>query len=396
MTVLKNCRLIPFLTEGSDLRMADIVIDDGKISSLEPCGRNSYEGIDCIDVGGKTAMPGYFDLHAHLMFSCQNWEYLIHRPQNIYLMETAAYAKQYLKLGYTTIRDAGNDHYASVTVRDYIANGTLTGARVITSGKILSPTTKGNSSFGTLYKEIDGPEAMLKAVREEVAAGVDFIKYMSTGAVLNLGGVPGQMITTPEELRAIVEAADRLGTYVASHCHGTQGIKEAIKAGIRTIEHASYMDEECVELILKGGNVISTIPTLAVTYSLRNEYSGPVLPEFREKSMDAEKHMAASMRMCCEGGVLVGFGTDLDLENAAQHPGIEFLARAEHGIDPETVLKQATINSAKIVHMEDRLGTICRGKLADIVIIDGKPDEDLSCMVNYPAMVFKEGKRIVD
>lgn len=392
MIVLKNCRLIPFLTEKYDGTMADLVIKDKKIAEINPCGFKVYENAACFDLQGKTVMPGFFDLHAHLMFTNQNWEFLKTRSESAYLVDTAAYAKLYLKLGYTTIRDAGNDYYASVTVRDAINRGIFTGARVITSGKILSPTTKGNDSFGTLYKEIDGPEGMLKAVRQEKAAGCDFIKYMCTGAVLNLGGVPGEMVTTPEELRAIVKAADMLGTYVGAHCHGTQGIKEAIKAGIRTIEHASYLDQEGVDLIVAGGYKTSIIPTLAVTYSLLNELSGPVLPEFIEKTREAVAHTGDGMRMAKAAGVTIGFGTDLDMENASKVPGIEFMARAAIGIETEDILKQATINSAKILNMDDQLGTVCPGKLADLVVIDGNPDEDITAMYKYPAMVFKEGK----
>ena len=118
----------------------------------------AHQGAKTLDIKGMTLLPGFFDLHAHLMVVNQDWNYLMLRPQNQYLMDCVRYAKEYLRLGFTTIRDCGNDYYASVAVRDYIADGTITGSRVITSGKILSPTTKGNSSFGTLYKEVDTPQ----------------------------------------------------------------------------------------------------------------------------------------------------------------------------------------------------------------------------------------------
>ena len=143
MIVLKNCRLIPYLTDGYSNPTADIFIDGKHIQGIYPCGTQSCEDAECYDLNGKTVIPGYFDLHAHLMFTNQNWEYLMHRSESTYVMDSAAYAKTYLKLGYTTIRDAGNDYYASVTVRDNINSGVLTGARVITSGKILTPTTTG-------------------------------------------------------------------------------------------------------------------------------------------------------------------------------------------------------------------------------------------------------------
>lgn len=151
------------------------------------------------------------------------------------------------------------------------------------------------------------------------------------------------------------------------------------------------MDEECVELILKHGNDIFTVPTFAVAYSLVSELSGPVVPEFKSKTEDGIVHMAQGIHLCQAGGITIGFGTDLDMENAAKYPGIEFKARASYGVDNETILKQATIESAKILRMDDKLGTICVGKLADLVVVDGAPDEDISCMMKYPTMVWKEG-----
>ena len=391
MLILKNCRLIPELTEGFEGSAADLVIDGEIIEGTYPPGKApAVENCEVLDVKDMTVLPGFFDLHAHLPVVSQDWNYLMLIPQNEYVLNSARYAKKYLELGFTTIRDCGNDFYASVAVRDYINNGTLTGCRVITSGKILTPTTRGNSSFGSLYKEVDSPADMLRVCRQETEQGVDFIKYMCTGAVLNLGGVPGMMVTTPAELRAVVDAAETLGTYVAAHCHGTQGIKEAVKAGVKTIEHASYMDEESAELMLKYGT-FGTVPTLAMPYTLAKDYSGATLPEFVAKSSDAIRHMVDSMKLAAQAGVTVGFGTDLDLENASKYPGIEFEARAEYGLDNLTILRQATIESAKIVKLDDKLGTIKAGKLADLVVIDGKPDEDITAMKQYPAHVFKAG-----
>ena len=392
MTILHNCRLISILTEGYHGEFADVVLEHGLIDGIYPAGTAPEpEGAETLDIKGMTLLPGLFDLHAHLMVVNQDWNYLMLRPQNQYLLDCVRYAKEYLRLGFTTIRDCGNDYYASVAVRDYIADGTITGSRVITSGKILSPTTKGNSSFGTLYKEVDSPSEMMKVCREEMANGVDFIKYMCTGAVLNLGGEPGAMVTTPEELSAIVRAADSLGTYIAAHCHGTCGINEAVKAGVYTIEHASYMTEESAELMIKhktGG----IVPTFSMPYTLVKDYAGNTTQEFIDKSRDAIVHMAASAKLGAEAGVRVGFGTDLDLKNMLEHIGIEFLARAEFGIEPLEILREATIESAAIVGMDDVCGTIKAGKLADLCIFEGKPDEDISVMSKYPLYVFKDGQ----
>jgi imidazolonepropionase-like amidohydrolase len=304
------------------------------------------------------------------------------------------YAESYLRLGYTTVRDCGNDYYASVSARDAVAEGLIQGARVITSGKIVTPTTRGNSSFGSLYLEVDDPAEMRGVCRREMAQGVDFIKYMVTGAVLNEGGSPGQIVTTPEEIRAMTGAADSLGTYIAAHCHGTEGIKQAILNGVHTIEHATYMDEECVELILKQGNTTATIPTFSICYTIIHEsYSGGVMAEYVAKGRDAIGHMAKSVEMSEKAGVRVGWGTDLDRQMAEKFPGLEFTARSEMGLPNITILREATINCAKILGMDDMLGTVKAGKYADLVVIDGKPDEDMNAMKQVPTYVFKEGKR---
>lgn len=396
MIALTNCRLVKYLTEGYKHELADILIDGKKIAAIYPCGENEFSGdTEIIDVKGRTVLPGFFDLHAHLMFSNQNWDYLIRRPEQIYLMESASFAKEYLRMGYTTIRDAGCNHYASGTVRDYIEKGVLSGARVITAGKILSPTAVGNECFGALYEEFDSPDKALELCRREKAHGVDFVKYMVTGAVLNLGGVPGEMVTTQEELDAVVKAAESLGLYVAAHCHGTEGIKAAIRAGVYTIEHASYMDRDSVDMIAEYGNRSVTIPTFAIPFILANELSGPQPEEFKLKANDASEAMAESMRMCLEAGVQIGFGSDLDMSSHLKYPGLEFTARANYNFSNEVILKQATIQSAQIAGLDDRLGTIKAGKYADLVVMDGKPDEDMSVMKKLPDMVFKEGRRFM-
>lgn len=397
MLVLQNCRLIPELTEGFSGQLADIVLDGKYIRDIYPAGTCSFGEAETLDLHGMTVLPGFFDLHAHLMFTHQDYNALMLREQNQYVLDCMTYAKSYLRHGYTTIRDCGNDFYAGVAARTAVESGLLQGCRIITSGKIITPTTRGNECFGTLYLEEDRPEAMMGVCRREMSRGVDFIKYMVTGAVLNAGGEPGALVTTEAEIAAISRAADSLGTYVAAHCHGTQGIKLAIKNGIHTIEHASYMDEECVELILKQGNHTVTVPTFSVAYTIAKEmYSGGVQGEFVEKAKDALEHMGQSAKMASAAGVLVGWGTDLDKQFFEACPGLEFLARSETGISNLELLRQATINSAKIVGLDDRCGTVKAGKYADLVVLDGNPDEDINVMKQMPVHVFKEGKQFAD
>ncbi len=392
MTVLKNCRLLPSLTEGYDQPTGDIIIEGKHIQRICPPGTAPTDSGTTIDVKGATVLPGFFDLHAHLMFANQDYNASVLRSQNEYMLDSMEYARVYLKHGYTTIRDCGNDFYVGVSIKNAIERGIIQGARIITSGKIISPIAKGNKSFGTLYEEVDRPEDMMRVCRNEVVHGVDFIKYMITGAVLNESGEPGEMVTTPAEIQAIVEAADSLHTYVAAHCHGTEGIKQAIIHGVRTIEHASYLDDECIELLVKHGCRSSLVPTLSIAFSLFNHFfEGTILPEFMEKAKDACEHVIEGMKMADAAGITIGWGTDFDRENFEKYVGLEFTSRAKTGLPNEAILRQATINSAKIVGLEEKLGTVKCGKYADLAVVDGKPDEDLTVMKKLPLYVLKEG-----
>lgn len=395
MLVLKNCRLIKELTEGFEENTADIVIEAPYIKEILPAGKADYANVRSIDVNGMTVMPGLFDLHAHLMFMNQDYYASMARSQNTYLIDCIKHAKNYLKHGYTTIRDCGNDYYTGITVRDAVSEGVIDGCRIISSGKIISPTAKGNESFGSLYWETDEPKDMNHICRTEVSKGVDFVKYMVTGAVLNEGGVPGECVTSDEEVKALVDAAAGVGTYVAAHCHGTEGIKMAVRNGIRTIEHASYIDDECIDLMVKRKDLVATVPTYSIAYTLYRElYEGGVLPEFVVKSKDACVNMAKGVEMCEKAGILVGWGTDLDMQMFDRYPGLEFTARAEFGAPNIQSLREATINSAKIAGLEEVCGSVKAGKYADLIVVNGNPDENIDVMKQLPKIVFKEGKMV--
>ena len=183
MIVIKNCRLIPELTEGFDEAKADLVIDGKYICEILPARTASYESAEVIDAQGMTLLPGFFDLHAHLMFKDQDYNASMMRGQNEYLLDCMEHAGVYLKHGYTTIRDCGNDFYAGIAAKNAVDRGIVKGPHIITAGKCISPVAKGNESFGSLYLETDSPYDMLHIVRTETAKGVDFIKYMVTGAV---------------------------------------------------------------------------------------------------------------------------------------------------------------------------------------------------------------------
>lgn len=231
MLVLKNCRLIPALTEGYDLPAADLVLDGELIADIRPAG-GSYEDAPVLDMAGKTVLPGLFDLHTHLHSLSGNLMENQLKDFGTSCFDTCEYANTYLKLGYTTVRDMGSNSRCAIAVRNAVQKGQITGPRIYSAGLMISPKDAGNDAFSLMYNEADGREAVIGAVREEIAHGCDFVKYMVSGAFLNEGSVPGNLITTEEELRTVVDTAAARDKYVAVHCHGTEGIKMSIRVGV--------------------------------------------------------------------------------------------------------------------------------------------------------------------
>lgn len=285
MITLKNCRLIPELTEDYDDVMADILLDGKVIREINAPGTGT-KGETVMDLEGKTVMPGLFDLHMHFNFDTVNVYELRARGESQALLNGISYGYQYLRNGYTTVRDCGCMYYLGVYLRDAYASGLLMGPRVITAGACNSPSAMGNSAFGPVYKEFNGPHEAWEVARTDIAAGADFVKYMVTGAVMNKGGDPGAMICTREELHVLSDVAKSLNTYVAAHCHGKEGIMACAEEEIGTIEHASYIDDECIEALLAHGNVTAVIPTLSVAYSMARNITGNTPDFMRERSLD--------------------------------------------------------------------------------------------------------------
>lgn len=393
--LLKNCRLIPELTEGYSGTMADVLIKGSQIAEIVPCGTLPDEG-EVIDAAGKTLLPGLFDLHAHLMFADADFNGLLMKNSNEALIDCIRFAKNYLKYGYTTVRDCGSPSYVNIAVRDAIKDGVVCGPDVISCGLIITPTAKGNGTFSNLYKEVDDPRELMHAVRTDICHGADFIKYMATGSVANPGGEPGELVATPEELRAVSDAAAFCGTYVAAHCHGLEGIKQCIRNNIYSIEHATYIDDECIDMILHQERQSVLVPTFACSYE---RYINFDYERDKDNELSVQCHAAFAaardgIKKASEAGVLVGWGTDQCMQELLEMPGREFIARELMGLSNVELLKQATINSAKIVKQDDRKGSVKVGKLADLIVVDGDPVADISVMNREPLHVLKSGVKI--
>ena len=397
MILLKNCRLIPDLTEGFSDSTGHVLLNGKKIEAILPVDCAELpEAEQVFDIQGKTLMPGMFDLHCHVSFMHSDFTEFFYRDVYDDFFDAANYVKTMLSYGYTTLRSCGSAYEVETKVRNAVEKGIITGSRVLASGHILTPTAKGNWQFPGMYVEVDSVDDILGKVRQECVKGADFIKMMATGSVANPGGDPGELVATPAEIRATVEAAEFCGTYVAAHCHGKEGIMECIKAGVKTIEHATCIDDDCIAEIQRRNMYTAIVPTFGCMYEpYKMALADVPVPERRKEILRqckwAFEKAVVGVRKAYEAGVITGWGTDASLDTFLQEPDVEFTARKEMGLSNIDLLKQATIESARCISMDDKYGTIKAGKLADLIIIDGNPDENLNLFSKKPIMVFVDG-----
>lgn len=392
--ILKNCRLIPELTEGFEQPMGHVVLEGSTIHSILPITDAALpEAKEIIDLEGKTLLPGFIDLHTHLYFTHEDINALAIKSAAQSTYDCIDCAQTKLAYGYTTLRDCGSTYNTAIETRDAIARGVIQGPRVLAAGRCITPTTRGNDAFGPLYCEFDDPAQARRIVRKELAMGADFIKYMATGSVLNPGGIPGEAITTRAELQALVEAATELHSYVGAHCHGKDAILLCADCGVKTIEHASYIDQECIDRIQELGNKSAIIPTFAIVYEILEDLVAGITPRVKALIGNVVEGMLKGNALAYKQGITMGWGTDIDLEGFKLAPFLEFKARRDMGLTNLQMLRQATIESARIVGLDSVCGTIKAGKDADLIVLGGKPEESYADLAAKPEMVFARGKR---
>lgn len=389
MLILKNARLIQELTEDFTAMAGDIVIDGGVIQEIKSA--NTAAGENVIDMNGKTVIPGLIEAHLHLDLSGMNTFEENVQPDSYRIMRALRLAQDNLRQGYTTVRDLGDRNNITLGIARAIEEGLVTGPDVLASGKILSPTEAGNEFFGTMYEECDSAQEYVKAVRRQYQLGAKWIKIMGTGAIMNPGAVPGIPIITEEELKSACDTAAYVGLPVAVHCHGTDGIKMCIRSGVRTVEHSSIMDDECIRMY-KESNDTFMIPTLSAPFAFL-EMADTMPAHYVEKSKKVITVLTEGLIAAKEAGIKIGWGTDAGVYVGSHGNGIyEFRLRTEKlGFTPLECLLQATKYNAEILKIDDSVGTIARGKLANLVAFDGNPDEDIE-VLNRVHLVLKKGE----
>ncbi len=378
-----------------------IIIEKNKIIAVENGFSIPGANDKSIDLKNKTVMPGWMDMHVHMETEIRKGgvidRYTLN-PEDI-AFQSVKYAEVTLMAGFTTVRDLGGTG-VNIALRNAINKGLLIGPRIYTAGKAIATTGGHADATNGLKREfggdpgpangvVNGPDDCRKAVRQRYKDGADLIKITATGGVLSQAKDGSGAQFTEDEIRAIVETAKDYGFKVAAHAHGAEGMKRAIRAGVTSIEHGTFMDDEAIELFKKYG--VWYVPTIIAGKSTADSakipgyFSDIVTP----KALATGPKIQATFAKAYKAGVKIAFGTDAGVYKHGLN-WQEFLYMIEAGMPPMAAIKSATINAAELLGMKEQLGSIEVGKLADVIAVDGDPLKDLQAFGKV-IFVMKDG-----
>lgn len=388
------------LFDGVTLGSADVVVEDGRFVAVG----SDLDGDTAVDCSNKTLLPGLFDSHVHLTLSHINlWKHL-QTPFSYRFYEAMHNMSATVRSGITTVRDAGG---ADLGMKEAVQNGLILGPRMHIALGMLSQTgghgdgwlpSGGEAALLPAYPGrpstiVDGPEEMRKKVRELVRAGADVIKVATSGGVLSPRDEPTHAHFSPDELEMLVAEATAAGIWVMAHAQATDGIKNAIRAGIRSIDHGIYLDDEAIQMMLDRGTFL--VPTLiAPTGVIRAVEAGAQIPEasVRKAEEVIEVHRD-SFRSAVAAGVKIAMGTDTGVTPHGENLR-ELTLMVEGGMTPLEALTATTRTAAELMGFENELGSVEPGKVADLVVVDGDPF-DFNTLGERVDQVWMAGSQVI-
>jgi len=400
-TLIHAGRLIDGVSDAARERVT-IVVEGNRITAVEPGFRAATPGDEVIDLSAATVMPGLMDMHVHLTSEHSRRSELdsIKKGEADRAYDSVPFAERTLLAGFTTVRNLGDQFNVSIALRRAIEEGKLRGPRVFTSGRSIGSTgghADSSNSWGPyLYSDdprlntvCNGPDNCREAVRQRYQDGADSIKITATGGVMSIAKSGTAPQFTDEELVAIISTAHDYSLKVAAHAHGTEGMKRAVKAGVDSIEHGTLMDEETMRLMKQQGT--HYVPTISAGRWVYEKAQDPsYFPAIvRPKALELGPQIQRTFAKAWQAGVTIMFGTDCGVCEHGSNAR-EFAYMVEAGMPVMAAIRSATIVPARYLGIDDRLGSIETGKLADIVAVPGDPRADVSVMqrVNF---VMKDG-----
>ncbi len=350
------------------------------------------------DLTGQFIIPGLIDTHIHLdLHGLPDTYHESLIEDKLRTIRAAVEMGNTVRAGITTVRNAGSTNFIDIAVRKAVEEGLVVGPRILASGKIICMMTAGNEYFKGLYHEADGVDENRKAAREQLKEGADYLKVMATGAIMNPGGVPGAPHLNVEEIRAVVEEGEKSGKHTAAHAHGAEGIKNAVRAGVRTIEHGTLADEEALKMMADQGIFLTS--TLSSNFWMLNAHSKNGIPQFMfDKAEEVASIRRKNLRRALQMGVQVVMGTDAGTPyNYHGKNAMELTQYVQEGImNEKEAIIASTRTAADAIGMLDSLGTLEKGKYADCLVLNKNPLKDITCLQDLDALtlIFKEGALI--
>lgn len=393
---------------GAPIEKGAVVLEDNRIRLV--CRQSELPDdptAEVYELENGTIMPGLIDAHVHMGWGSATAVDWISMTPQLSMARALRDMAQLRQQGYTAFRDLGSD---VLLMRPAVAEGLLDVPRIFGAGRIISQIGGHGDVYQKLSLEasqrayspafiVNGVDEVRRACRINARNGADLIKIMTTGGVFSQGdkATPHSHFSQ-EEIRAAVEEAENMGSYVSTHAQATRGIKMALKNGVKCIEHGFYLDEECIELMVK--NDCYLVPTLAIMHASKLYFQGKegVLPYLKEKTEKSYEAHYRSLEMARKARITVGVGCDF-LGDAAfgcsySEATLELERLCVAGYTPMEVITMATKVNARLLQMEDQLGTLESGKLADVLLVDGKPDEDIRVLrrSDHVKLVIQDGR----
>lgn len=393
---------------GAPIEKGAVVLEDNRIRLV--CRQNQLPDdptAEVYELEDGTIMPGLIDAHVHMGWGSATAVDWISMTPQLSMARALRDVAQLRQQGYTAFRDLGSD---VLLMRPAVAEGLLDVPRIFGAGRIISQIGGHGDVYQKLSLEasqrayspafiVNGVDEVRRACRINARNGADLIKIMTTGGVFSQGdkATPHSHFSQ-EEIRAAVEEAENMGSYVSTHAQATRGIKMALKNGVKCIEHGFYLDEECIELMVK--NDCYLVPTLAIMHASKLYFQGKegVLPYLKEKTERSYEAHYRSLEMARKAHITVGVGCDFLGDAAFGCPYSEATLELERlcvaGYTPMEVITMATKVNARLLQMEDQLGTLETGKLADVLLVEGRPDEDIRVLrrSDHVKLVVQDGR----